>query len=58
LREEIHVFIVYDSITNNINSAGLQLIAIELNKDSFSLPEAYADYANVFNLSKAVKLQT
>jgi hypothetical protein len=56
LREEAHVFIVYDSVTSNINSAGLQLMAIELDKDSFILPEAYADYANMFNPNKAAKL--
>jgi hypothetical protein len=56
LREEAHVFIVYNSIANNINSAGLQLMAIKLNKDSSSLPEAYADYINIFNLNKVIKL--
>ena len=33
-------------------------MAIKLDKGSFTLLEAYADYVNVFNLSKAVKLQT
>jgi hypothetical protein len=33
-------------------------MAIELDKDSFLLPEAYADYTDMFNLSKAAKLQT
>jgi hypothetical protein len=33
-------------------------MTIELDKDSFTLPEAYADYANMFNLNKAAKLQT
>jgi hypothetical protein len=52
------VFIVYGSVTNSISSARLQLIIIELNKDSFSLPEVYADYTNVFNFNKTAKLQT
>jgi hypothetical protein len=52
------VFIVYGSVANNMNSAGLQFIIIKLDKDSFSLPEAYADYSNIFNSGKAVKLQT
>jgi hypothetical protein len=39
-----------------MSSAGLQLIIIELDKGFSLLPEAYADYANVFNLGKAVKL--
>jgi hypothetical protein len=50
------VFIVYGSVANNINSAGLQFMAIKLDKGSFSLPKAYANYVNVFNLSKAAKL--
>jgi hypothetical protein len=50
------VFIIYGSITNNMNSAGLQFMVIKLDKDSFTLPEAYADYANIFNFNKAVKL--
>jgi hypothetical protein len=29
---------------------------IELDKDFFTLPEIYADYADVFNPDKAVKL--
>jgi hypothetical protein len=29
-----------------------------LNKGFFILPEAYADYTNVFNSNKAAKLQT
>jgi hypothetical protein len=33
-------------------------MVIELDKGFFILPEAYTDYANVFNFSKAVKLQT
>jgi hypothetical protein len=49
---------MYGSIANSINSAGLQLMAIKLNKGFSTLPEAYADYANIFNLSKAAKLQT
>jgi hypothetical protein len=49
---------MYGSVASNINSAELQLMIIELDKGSFTLPEAYADYANVFNPSKAVKLQT
>jgi hypothetical protein len=52
------VFIVYDSVASNMNSAGLQLMAIKLDKDSFTLPETYADYANIFNFNKAAKLQT
>jgi hypothetical protein len=58
LREKAYVFIVYGSVTNNMSSAGLQFIIIELDEDSSSLPEAYADYNNVFNLNKAIKLQT
>jgi hypothetical protein len=50
------VFIVYDSIANNINNAKLQFITIKLDKDSSLLPEAYADYNNVFDFNKAVKL--
>jgi hypothetical protein len=49
---------VYDLIASNTSNAGLQLIIIELDKNSFTLPEAYANYANVFNSDKAVKLQT
>jgi hypothetical protein len=33
-------------------------MAIKLDKGFFTLPEAYADYANMFNPNKAVKLQT
>jgi hypothetical protein len=47
---------VYGSIANNINSAGLQFMAIKLNKGSSSLPEAYADYSDIFNFDKAAKL--
>jgi hypothetical protein len=50
------VFIIYDSITSNINNAGLQLIAIELNKGFFTLPKVYVNYADVFNLNKTAKL--
>jgi hypothetical protein len=50
------VFIVYGSVTNSMNSAGLQLMTIELDKDSSSLPEAYADYNDMFNFNKTVKL--
>jgi hypothetical protein len=39
-----------------MNSAGLQLMAIELDKGFFSLPEAYADYSDIFNPGKTVKL--
>jgi flagellar hook protein FlgE len=49
---------VYGSVANNINNAGLQLMAIKLDKDSFSLPETYADYNNIFNPNKTAKLQT
>jgi hypothetical protein len=49
---------MYGSVANNISNAGLQLMIIKLDKDSFTLPEAYADYVNVFNLNKAAKLQT
>jgi hypothetical protein len=52
------VFIIYGSIASNINNAGLQLIAIKLDKDSSTLPEAYADYTDIFNFDKATKLQT
>jgi hypothetical protein len=52
------VFIIYGSVTSNMSSARLQLMTIKLDKDFFTLPEAYADYANVFNLNKAAKLQT
>jgi hypothetical protein len=31
-------------------------MVIELDKDSSLLPEAYADYANMFNLGKTAKL--
>jgi hypothetical protein len=41
-----------------MSNVRLQLITIELDKDSFSLPEAYTDYANIFNFNKAAKLQT
>jgi uncharacterized protein YacL len=41
-----------------MNNARLQLIIIKLDKDSFTLPEAYADYTNMFNLNKIAKLQT
>jgi hypothetical protein len=41
-----------------MSNAGLQFITIKLDKDSSLLPEAYADYTDVFNLDKAVKLQT
>jgi hypothetical protein len=50
------VFIVYNSVTNSMNSARLQFMAIKLDKDSFILPEAYADYADMFNPNKTVKL--
>jgi hypothetical protein len=33
-------------------------MAIELDKDSFTLPETYADYADIFNFNKMAKLQT
>jgi hypothetical protein len=33
-------------------------MAIKLDKDFSTLPEAYADYADVFNPNKAAKLQT
>jgi hypothetical protein len=39
-----------------MSSIRLQLIAIKLDKGFFILPEVYADYADVFNLGKAVKL--
>jgi hypothetical protein len=52
------VFVVYGSITSSISSAGLQFMAIELDKGFFTLPEVYADYANIFNFSKTAKLQT
>jgi hypothetical protein len=58
LREEAHVFIVYNSIANNMSNVRLQLIIIELDKGSFTLPETYADYTDMFNFNKAVKLQT
>jgi hypothetical protein len=41
-----------------MSSARLQFMVIELNKDFFTLPEAYADYVNMFNPGKAAKLQT
>jgi hypothetical protein len=41
-----------------MNSARLQFIIIKLNKNSFTLPEAYANYADIFNLNKTTKLQT
>jgi hypothetical protein len=50
------VFIVYGSIANNMSNAGLQLIIIKLDRGSFSLPEAYTEYNNIFNPGKAVKL--
>jgi hypothetical protein len=50
------VFIVYGSVASSISNVGLQLIAIKLDKGSFSLPEAYADYADIFNLNKTTKL--
>jgi hypothetical protein len=56
LRGEAHVFIVYDSVTNSINNARLQFMTIKLDKNSFTLPEAYADYADMFNLNKTAKL--
>jgi hypothetical protein len=40
-----------------MNSARLQLIIIELDKDFSILPEAYADYIDIFNFGKAAKLQ-
>jgi hypothetical protein len=49
---------VYGSVANNMSNAGLQFIAIKLDKDSFSLPEAYVDYINVFDFGKTAKLQT
>ena len=52
------MFIVYDSVANNINNVGLQLIVIELDKGSSSLSKAYEDYADMFNPDKAVKLLT
>jgi hypothetical protein len=52
------VFIVYDSVANNMSNARLQFMTIELNKGSSILPEAYADYTNVFNFNKTAKLQT
>jgi hypothetical protein len=50
------VFIVYGSVANSINNAKLQFIAIKLDKDSFTLPEAYTDYINIFNPNKTAKL--
>jgi hypothetical protein len=41
-----------------MSSAKLQFMAIELDKGSSTLPEAYADYANIFNPNKTAKLQT
>jgi hypothetical protein len=32
-------------------------MTIELDKNSFLLPEVYADYSDIFNFSKTVKLQ-
>jgi hypothetical protein len=58
LREKVHVFIVYGSVTNNMSNVRLQFMIIELNKGFFTLPEAYADYADVFNFNKIAKLQT
>jgi hypothetical protein len=52
------VFIVYSSVASSMSSVRLQLMAIKLDKGSFTLPEAYADYANMFNSDKAAKLQT
>jgi hypothetical protein len=51
------VFIIYGSVTSSMSSAGLQFIIIKLDKGFSTLPEAYADYADVFNFGKAVKLQ-
>jgi hypothetical protein len=52
------VFIIYDSVANNMSNARLQLIVIKLDKGSSTLPEAYTNYTNIFNLSKTAKLQT
>jgi hypothetical protein len=49
---------MYGSIANNMSNAGLQLMIIKLDKSSSTLPEAYADYTNVFDFGKAAKLQT
>jgi hypothetical protein len=48
---------VYGSVASNMSNVRLQLITIKLDKDSSLLPEAYADYANVFDFGKTVKLQ-
>jgi hypothetical protein len=58
LRGEAHVFIIYDSVASNMSSVKLQFMIIELNKGFFTLPEAYTDYADIFNPDKAAKLQT
>jgi hypothetical protein len=58
LRGKAHVFIIYDSVASSINNAELQLMAIKLDKGFSILPETYADYADIFNLNKAAKLQT
>ena len=50
------MFVVYGSVASNMSNTGLQLIIIKLDKGSFSLPEAYANYSNVFNFGKAAKL--
>jgi hypothetical protein len=50
------VFIMYNSVASNMSNAELQFITIKLNKDFFTLPEAYADYANIFNFNKTAKL--
>jgi hypothetical protein len=50
------VFIIYNSVASNISSARLRLMAIELDKGFSTLFEAYADYADMFNLNKAAKL--
>jgi hypothetical protein len=47
---------VYGSVASNINNARLQLIAIKLDKDSSTLPEAYTDYVDMFNFDKTAKL--
>jgi hypothetical protein len=50
------VFVVYGSVTSNINNAGLQLMIIELDKGFSLLPKAYADYSDIFNPNKTAKL--
>jgi hypothetical protein len=52
------VFIVYGSVASSMSNARLRFMVIELDKDSFTLPEAYADYTDMFNLNKTAKLQT